>query len=186
MGVRVVSAVQRTGADLDTIILAVVVVPGLPGVLFLREPGRALTADVHAAAAVEIGQVETHLRHAVSAQFDRAREEGDQIFVLLDGKAMVEKDTGKTRVKIQPLRSGDVFGEMSLMGEKTRAADIVSSGDSHVLEIRYEKIFELFQKEPRIFGLLLFNISRLISRRLSASNSIIVKLQKELGRTKAA
>lgn len=113
-------------------------------------------------------------------------EEGDQIFVLLDGKAMVEKDTGKTRVKIQPLRSGDVFGEMSLMGEKTRAADIVSSGDSHVLEIRYEKIFELFQKEPRIFGLLLFNISRLISRRLSASNSIIVKLQKELGRTKAA
>lgn len=105
--------------------------------------------------------------------------EGDQIFVLLQGEARVEKDTGEERLFIQPLESGDVFGEMALMGEKQRTADVVSSGHSSVLEIRYDQIFKLFAKEPRIFGLLLFNISRLVSRRLAHSNAIIVRLQKE-------
>ena len=108
-------------------------------------------------------------------------EEGNQIFVVLEGEAMVEKDTGDgRRIQIQPLKSGDVFGEMALMGEKTRQADIVSVGTSHILEIDYDAIFSLFKKEPRIFGLLLFNCSRLISRRLAASNKIIVELRNEL------
>ena len=113
-------------------------------------------------------------------------EEGDQVFVLLEGGAMVQKDTGDERINIQPLRAGDVFGEMSLMGEKTRQADIVATDISYVLEIRYDQIFEIFKKEPKIFGLLLFNISRLVSKRLAASNSIIVRLQKEIAEQKLA
>ena len=107
-------------------------------------------------------------------------EEGDQVFVMLEGHAMVQKETGSEIVKIQPLKAGDVFGEMSLMGEKTRQADIVTTDTSFILEIKYDQIFSLFKEEPKIFGLVLFNLSRLVSRRLAASNQIIIGLQKEL------
>ncbi|MBQ47645.1 MAG: hypothetical protein CMP10_09295 [Zetaproteobacteria bacterium] len=109
-------------------------------------------------------------------------EEGNQIFVVLEGEAMVEKYTSEGRIQIQLLQSGDVFGEMALMGEKTRQADIVSSGPSHILEIEYESIFILFKKEPRIFGLLLFNCARLISKRLASLNKTIVELRNEVNR----
>ena len=52
-------------------------------------------------------------------------EQGDQIFVLLDGEANVEKALPEGRIIIQGLRAGDVFGELALMGQKTRTADIV-------------------------------------------------------------
>ncbi len=107
-------------------------------------------------------------------------EEGDQVFVMLEGHAMVQKNMGSEIVKIQPLKAGDVFGEMSLMGEKTRQADIVTTDTSFILEIKYDQIFSLFKEEPKIFGLVLFNLSRLVSRRLAASNQIIIGLQKEL------
>ena len=70
---------------------------------------------------------------------------------------------------------------MALMGEKTRQADVVAVDVCHVLEISYDEIFQLFRKEPKIFGLVLFNLSRLVSRRLASANSIIVRLQKERG-----
>ena len=112
-------------------------------------------------------------------------EIGDQIFVVLEGIAYVEKQLPRGRIRIQPLKAGDVFGELALMGEKTRTADIVADELTYVLEIKYEDIFILFKKEPRIFGLLLLNISRLISHRLAKSNKIIVDLQEKLDKRQA-
>ena len=116
----------------------------------------------------------------------RDQDEGDQIYVLLEGSAMVEKALEHGRIEIVPIQSGDVFGEMALMGQKTRTADIVAKEFSHVLEISYSEIFVLFQKEPKIFGILMLNISRLVSQRLANSNGIIVQLQDQLKSTKGA
>ena len=137
-------------------------------------------------------EIEKMVKYCTVITFDEGQkiitdgEEGTQVFVLLEGEGMVQKDTGSEIINIQPLKAGDVFGEMSLMGEKTRQADIVANSVCYVLEIEYDKIFSLFKKEPKIFGLLLFNLSRLVSRRLAASNQIIVGLQKELGGRKAS
>jgi len=110
----------------------------------------------------------------------RDGEEGHQIFVLLEGEALVQKKTAKGLIKIQPLKQGDVFGEMVLVDEKMRSADIVAQVYSYVLEIDYSEIFALFKKEPRIFGLLILNLSRLIARKLKSSNQIILDLQNKL------
>ena len=114
------------------------------------------------------------------------QDEGDQIFVLIEGSAMVEKALEHGRIEIAPIQSGDVFGELALMGQKTRTADIIAKEYSHVLEISYSEIFVLFQKEPKIFGILMLNIARLISQRLSNSNNIIVGLQEQLKASKGA
>lgn len=104
-------------------------------------------------------------------------EEGDQIFIMLDGSAMVQKETANGLIKIQPLGQGDVFGEMVLMDIRKRSADIVAQSKAYVLEMRYGDIFNLFEKEPKIFGLIMLNFSRLVTKKLRASNDIIVNLR---------
>lgn len=108
----------------------------------------------------------------------RDGDEGDEIFVVLEGKLIVQKQTAEGIIKIAPLVKGDVFGELVLLDEKIRSADIISQEVSHVLELSYNQIFYLYEKEPRIFGVLLLNLSRLLAKRLRATNSIIVDLRK--------
>jgi hypothetical protein len=41
----------------------------------------------------------------------------------------------------------------------------------------YADIFSIFQSEPRIFGLILLNLSRLLARRIKATNQHILDLK---------
>ena len=104
-------------------------------------------------------------------------DEGSEIFIILDGEAWVQKKTPTGLARIQPLRNGDVFGELVLIDVRTRSADIVAETPCHVLEIKYEDIFKLYKQEPKIFSLLILNLSRLLAKRLRSSNQIILKLK---------
>lgn len=101
-------------------------------------------------------------------------EEGNEIYVILEGEAKVLKKIGDEIKEIAHLHKGDVFGEMVLIDEKMRSADVVSHGTSNILEIPYKEVFVLFKKEPRIFGLLVLNLSRLIATRLRGANQRLV------------
>ena len=109
---------------------------------------------------------------------------GDEIFVVLEGKLMVRKNTPEGLLEIAPLSKGDVFGEMVLLDEKIRSADIVSVEPSWVLELSYHQIFDLYEKEPRIFGVMLLNMARLLAKRLRSTNKIIVDLKKNMAADK--
>ena len=87
-------------------------------------------------------------------------------------------------LKIMTLEKGDVFGEMVLLDDKIRSADIKIEKSSDILEMKYHQIFELFKKEPRIFGLLLLNMSRMLAKRLRSTNKIIVGLREKIKQPK--
>jgi len=103
-------------------------------------------------------------------------EEGDAIFVILEGDAKVQKTIAGGTIQIQPLSRGDVFGEMVLLDERIRSADVLAVTNCAILELKYGSVFQLFKKEPRIFGILILNLSRLLAQRLRGSNQIIVEL----------
>ncbi len=107
-------------------------------------------------------------------------DRGQEIYVVLDGKAIVQKESKLGTIKIQPLLKGDVFGEMVLVDENIRSADILADQRCSVLEISYESIFQLFKSDPKVFGLLQLNLSRLIAKRLRASNEIIKEIREKL------
>ncbi|MCB9228472.1 MAG: cyclic nucleotide-binding domain-containing protein [Deltaproteobacteria bacterium] len=110
----------------------------------------------------------------------RDGETGEEIYVVLEGQLMVRKNTSEGLLDIAPLSKGDVFGEMVLLDEKIRSADIVSIEPSWVLELSYRQIFDVYEKEPRIFGVMLLNLARLLAKRLRSTNKIIVDLKKHL------
>jgi CRP-like cAMP-binding protein len=105
-------------------------------------------------------------------------DEGNEIFLILAGGAAVKKG----EVTLVELRKGDLFGEMVLLDEKTRTADIVSTTYTDVLVLSYDVIFGVFKKNPKIFSLLMLNLCRLLAKRLKGSSNEISRLNELLSK----
>lgn len=99
-------------------------------------------------------------------------EQGDEIFLILSGGAFVKKGD----VTLVELRKGDLFGEMVLLDQRTRTADIVASTYTDVLVMSYDTIFNTFSKSPKIFSILILNLCRLLAKRLKGSSEEIKRL----------
>jgi CRP/FNR family cyclic AMP-dependent transcriptional regulator len=112
-------------------------------------------------------------------------DEGDEIFLILNGGA----DVMKGDICLAHLKKGDLFGEMVLLDERTRSADIISNTYTDVLILSYDVIFGYFQKKPKIFSILILNLCRLLAKRLKGSGEEIKQLNAklfELGAKKAS
>lgn len=99
-------------------------------------------------------------------------EEGNEIYLILSGGAAVKK----SNVTLVELKKGDLFGEMVLLDEKTRTADIMATTYTDVLVLSYDVIFGIFKKNPKIFSLLMLNLCRLLAKRLKSSSNEIKNL----------
>lgn len=103
-------------------------------------------------------------------------DEGDEIFLILNGGA----DVMKGDVCLAHLKKGDLFGEMVLLDERTRSADIISNTYTDVLILSYDVIFGYFQKKPKIFSILMLNLCRLLAKRLKGSGEEIKQLNAKI------
>jgi len=101
---------------------------------------------------------------------------GDEIFLILTGGADVKKGD----VKLVSLKKGDLFGEMVLLDERTRSADVVASTFTDVLVLSYESIFGVFKKNPKVFSLLMLNLCRLLAKRLKYAGNDIKGLNAQI------
>lgn len=105
----------------------------------------------------------------------KENEEGDEIFLILQGSAVVKKGN----IEIGKLRKGDLFGEMVLLKEKNRNADIVANNFCDVLVMKYDDIFSLFERDNKIFSILMLNLARMLATRLKKTGQNIAELKKE-------
>jgi CRP/FNR family transcriptional regulator, cyclic AMP receptor protein len=103
-------------------------------------------------------------------------DQGEDIFIILTGSAQVKKNT----VVLADLKKGDLFGEMVLLNNNHRSADIVATTFTDVLVLNYHSIFSFYQTHPKIFSLLILNLSRLLAKRLDQSGQTIRKLNEDI------
>ena len=78
----------------------------------------------------------------------KSGDEGDAMYILLEGVAdvFIEKD-GKM-IKIDRLSPGQFFGEMALLTGEPRSADVVAATDILVYQIQREHLQIIFGKHP--------------------------------------
>lgn len=86
----------------------------------------------------------------------RVGEPGDEFFLLLDGRVVVDV-TARKRVKLGP---GEVFGEMSLLDGGPRSATITADTGVRLLVIRRRDFALLLTKVPDLTRHLLVVLSR--------------------------
>jgi cyclic nucleotide-binding protein/flavin reductase like protein len=74
----------------------------------------------------------------------RAGEAGDELYVLLEGSARVEREGRIVRV----LSEGDLFGEIAVLDGGRRTAEVIASGDARCLAVPRDAIRTVLESEP--------------------------------------
>lgn len=105
-------------------------------------------------------------------------QKGNEVYVLLEGSASIRKNIGDRGIKVERLKHGDVFGVVVLLDEKSYGIDVVAETNCYVLEIQYERIFNLYRKKPQLFSLISLNLSRILAQRLRTAQQAMAQLKK--------
>ncbi|MBY0274277.1 MMPL family transporter [Candidatus Binatia bacterium] len=96
----------------------------------------------------------------------RQGELGDEMYVIIDGKARVVVDTGGERRHVRDFGRGDVFGEMGLIRSHERTADVVADGPLEVMTVDQRALTRVQRRYPRTAAQIFLNLSKILSDRL--------------------
>ena len=101
----------------------------------------------------------------------------DAMFFLLSGRVNVllplDTRTGERSRRLAAFGQGVAFGEMALLDEGRRSADVVCDESCSVAVLSLDALHDLDEKFPTISQSIQANLARLLSRRLRAANAQI-------------
>lgn len=97
---------------------------------------------------------------------------GRELFVVLDGKVDIVKNSGADRAVIVTLGKGEFFGEMAVIDGSSRSASAVAAiSGTRVMRINHARFVYLVSQQPA-FALMIMDA---LSKRLRASNAVTFK-----------
>jgi hypothetical protein len=173
MGVALLTELFFTPA-----LLATTKIVTLWDLLFLRlgpEPHKEipLFADLRPFQA-KIVVLMAHLASAPPGTFlTRRGEMKAELYVLLSGR--VDVCRGEDGAIIRSLARGDVIGEMGLVRQRPRSADVVVGEDTEYLVLDGRFLRRLRRQYPRIAATVFLNLTRILSDRLESTTDELVK-----------
>jgi small-conductance mechanosensitive channel/CRP-like cAMP-binding protein len=95
--------------------------------------------------------------------------EGDSMFIVLRGSVHVSVLRNGANIRLGSMRSGDCFGEMSLLTGERRSATIRADGDCELLEISKEIMAEVMRDSPQC----LTQLSEILAKRKLEGEGIL-------------
>ena len=127
------------------------------------------TADLQALA--DIAEV---IDYSAGDRIITEGETGDCLYVLLAGEVAVVQSKGGRSIELARLRVGSVFGEMAILTEETRSADVDAMTDCQCLSIEREPFRSLVEERPQIA----FGIFEALSARIREADRQMAELRK--------
>ena len=121
---------------------------------------------------VLMGQIK---RFAPGQYIVRQGEQGDEMYVIVQGSAEVFAGSGEQRKPIMQMRRGDVFGEMALVRHNVRSADVIAAEPVEVLAVDENFLRRLQLRYPRIAAKVFLNLTRIVSDRLQRMTEQFVR-----------
>jgi CRP/FNR family cyclic AMP-dependent transcriptional regulator len=116
----------------------------------------------------EIASEETFARNAV---IFREGEEGDKLYLLLEGKVRISREvSGMGEEALAVLGPGDAFGEMSLVDDFPRSADARVHEKCRCLVLSRESMEDLLFLDKDLAYEFLWNTVKVLSARLRETN----------------
>jgi predicted RND superfamily exporter protein len=117
---------------------------------------------------VLMGRLEAADAGAFITRFGEVKAE---LYVLLSGHADVRREGGPV---IRTLGRGDVVGEMGLVRESPRTADVIASEHLDYLTLDRRFLARLRRRYPRIAATVFLNLTRILSDRLESTTDTLV------------
>jgi CRP-like cAMP-binding protein len=91
--------------------------------------------------------------------------------VLLNGRAEVHLREGEPTIRA--FGRGDVVGEMGLVRQRPRSADVIAAEDVEYLVLDGRFLRRLRQRYPRIASTVFLNLTRILSDRLESTTDAL-------------
>jgi uncharacterized protein len=113
-------------------------------------------------------------RFPPGSEIIRQGQQGNEMFVIVNGSTEVWVGDGSERRKVADLRRGDVVGEMALVRQYERSADVVAKEDVEVLAVDERFLQRIQRRYPRIAARVFLNLTRILSDRLQRMNEQLV------------
>jgi CRP-like cAMP-binding protein len=109
-------------------------------------------------------------------------EEGDPgqgMYIILEGevKVLLRGNQKGEEVEIVRLKTGDFFGEFSLIDESPRSATVVATTPSRLGGFFRPDLKELVERNPRHGVKVLWNLAQVLTERLRRSNDELRRLR---------
>ena len=113
--------------------------------------------------AAQIAEIAKLLRPRITIPGEVVARKGDM------GDAMYFIASGRVEVRIEPepieLKGGDFFGEISLVKQAPRTADVIASTSCQLLALRAQDFYDLIEQNPAIHE----TVQRTVAERLEQS-----------------
>jgi hypothetical protein len=112
---------------------------------------------------------------------------GRELYLILEGEVeILKKDPASLSVhRVSVLRKGEPIGEMALIDRDSRSASTRALQDTKLISFPLEKL-SLQPEQKATYAQILFNLSKILSRRLRKMDEITVKsFQSELEKQRA-
>ena len=107
--------------------------------------------------------------YAASEMIFEEGSTGRELFVVLDGKVDIVKNSGADKTVIVTLGKGEFFGEMAVIDGSSRSASAVAATPgTRVMRINHARFVYLVSQQPA-FALMIMDA---LSKRLRASNAV--------------
>lgn len=97
---------------------------------------------------------------------------GDSFYVVIAGDVVVEKSGDATPVPLAHLGPGSCFGEMGLVGDRTRSATVRAVTDVETIRIDRQHV----EARPQTAFVIYRNIARILAGRLESSSDRVADL----------
>ena len=107
----------------------------------------------------------------------KANTPGLGMYIILKGSIKIEGEDG---TEFAMLKSGDFFGETSLISEDKRSANAKALEDCRVIAFFRSDLLEIIRRNP-VFGTkILFNLSNIMATRLKKTNALLQETNHQL------
>jgi|GEM_PF-1265624 len=111
----------------------------------------------------------------------QAGEHGDSLYIILSGKVKVLIPTrdGNAHKLLTFLGSGDCFGEIAIVLQTNRSADVVAVQNTHVIMIPEKKALDFMSEHKQMmFNLLKYSLKRIYQLSLDSEISALKSQEK--------
>lgn len=96
------------------------------------------------------------------------------IRIIRSGRVRMVEDVDGTPLELFEFKTGDCFGETSVIAIQQHTASALAIEDTELLVLPRDKLFHLYHTDPNLFGMLMMNIAREACRRLSKTEDIML------------
>ena len=100
----------------------------------------------------------------------RQGDMGTEMFVLINGAADAWLNIDEQSKLLRTMGRGDVIGEMALIRQNQRTADVIAVDDVEAIAVDQRFLSRMQKRYPRIGARIFLNIAKMLSDRLEETS----------------